>query len=83
MKKMSIALVLGLFAVGCSENAPPKPASPPAAPDPKMMMEQMQKMHKAPEMTPPAAGGKEETKADAPAAAETPKTDAPAAEAPK
>ncbi len=80
MKKTSIALMIGLFAIGCEPAAPPKSTAPPATQhNPEMMKKMMQ--HNAP----PGAGEKkdEEKKVDGEAAPAAPATDAPAGEAPK
>ena len=80
MKKTSIALMIGLFAIGCEPAAAPKTTAPAMTQhDPAMMKKMMQ--HNAP----PGAGEKkdEEKKAEGDAAPAAPATDAPAGEAPK
>ena len=82
MKKTSIALMIGLFAIGCEPAAAPKSTPPlPTQHDPAMMQKMMQ------QSGPPMGTGaekKDEKKAEGDAAAPaTPAADAPAGEAPK
>lgn len=71
MKKTSIALLMGLFAVGCGANPPAKPPTPPA--DPQAMM-------KTQHSTMPSAPG---DKKDGDAVAPAVDGDKPAAEGDK
>ena len=84
MKKTSIALLIGLFAIGCEPAAAPKTTTPPmTAHDPAMMQKMMQ--HSGPPTGAGAEMKKDEKKAegDAGAPATPAEPAAPAGEAPK